>query len=88
MEYSSQSEDRWQNGRAGTPLRSLCAGGTSCIGRVSRVKRILLRADIHSAECPSQGIRTYSPDHGTVRIVLFSSHRRFLRDNRTDLSDT
>jgi hypothetical protein len=44
MEYSSQSEDRWQNGRqrcAGTALRSLCAGGPSRIDRLGDTKLIL-----------------------------------------------
>src|SRR4029077_12384951 len=44
LEYSSQSEDRWQNGRqrcAGAPLRSPCAGGQSCIEGLGRAKLIL-----------------------------------------------
>jgi len=44
MEYSSQPEDRWQNGRqrcAGTTLRSLCAGGPSRIDGLGRAKLIL-----------------------------------------------
>ena len=44
MEYSSQSEDRWQNGRqrrAGAALRSPCAGGQSCIDGLGRAKLIL-----------------------------------------------
>ena len=63
MEYSSQSEDRWQNGRqrgAGTPLRSLRVGGASYAERVGRAK---LSADVDGAE---RAARTNVRIHGNT----------------------
>jgi hypothetical protein len=44
MEHSSQSKDRWQNGRqrrAGATLRPLCAARAPCIDGLGRAKLIL-----------------------------------------------
>jgi hypothetical protein len=57
MEYSSQSEDRRQNGRqrrAGTPLRSLCAGGASCTDGLCRADLLRLSADVDGSECAAR----------------------------------
>jgi hypothetical protein len=66
MEYSSQSQNRWQNRCqrcAGTTLRSLCAGGASCIDRVGRPQHILFLPNIDCAERP---LRAHIRVHGIM----------------------
>jgi len=63
MEFGSQSEDRWENGRqhcAGTQLRSVRAGRASYADRVDRAK---LSAVVEGAE---RAARTNVRIHGNT----------------------